>query len=355
MTSPSTLTLGAARASSIINIAGVCASGSQFVAQLNEATSRLMDYGEWWNTVVKARLCIQRNCVTWPRWVGTPLAVRLCNNAQPIQNRWYEFMPVTHTDCFYGTRNVGLWGSPHVMVETGQAPVFNNVACGSALPLRAYPRYQQDVGKTIKFFGVDSNGQEVLTQDLATGAWAAGESVVLAAGGTLTVNSYREVTRVIKEVTNGPVDVYQYDSTQVVPGDTTHQGLLDMAHYDPGETNPMYRFTTLRGGVCRSGGCCSTDGTRERKLELLAKLQFIPVVADDDVVQIDNIPALKLMVQAIRLEEAGDDDGANKKQAMAIRELNRQLRNKLPLDQIPIYVSGSGTALPVVHGIGQLM
>lgn len=350
MTSPSTLTLGAARASSIINIAGVCPTGSPFAAQLNEATSRLMDYGDWWATVVKARVCVQRNCITWPRWVGTVLAVNLCNHTRPIQNGWFEFMPVSRADCLCG----GRYQSNVTLVDDGLTPVFANVPCGSANKVKAYPRYQADVGKTITLYGIDENGQEVMTQDLVTGVWAPGEILTLAAGGTLSTKSYREVTRVTKEVTSGPVDVYQYDVSLVVPGDPTHQGLLDMAHYDPGETNPMYRHSTFRGGLCRTG-CCSSNGTTQRKVELLAKLQFIPVVADSDVVQIDNIPALKLMIQAIRLEEAGNDDEAGKKQLLAIKELNRQLRNKLPLDQIPIEVSGSGTALPAHHGIGQLL
>jgi hypothetical protein len=129
-----------------------------------------------------------------------------------------------------------------------------------------------------------------------------------------------------------------------------------MAHYEPGETDPMYRHSTIRGGCgARSARTCSSaDGSQTRKVEILAKLQFIPVVVDTDTVQIDNIAALKLMIQAIRLEEAGNDQEAAGKQILAIKELNRQLRNKLPLDQIPIDVACNGTALPRYHGIGQM-
>lgn len=344
MTSPSTLTLGAVKDSSILNVAGVCKTSPQFTQLLNEAVQRLMDYGEWWCTVVKARVCIQRNCITWPRWVGTELAMNLCGHNRKLQNGWYDFIPLSRSDCACS----GRWPSTIAAVDDGQMPVFANVPCGSANYLRAYPRIRADIGKTITFYGIDSNGQTLMTRDLNTGAWYEGETVTLAAGYVQTAAQFREVQRVQKDSTTGPVDVYQYDATNDV--------LLEMAHYDPGETNPMYRHATLRGGLCSSGACKAADGTIvPRTVEILAKLQFIPVSVDTDTVQIDCIPALKLMIQCIRTEESGDDDGAAKKQVMAIKELNRQLRNKLPLDQIPIHVSASGTALPELHHIGQVM
>lgn len=341
MTSPSTLTLGAAKAGSILNIAGVCATSPQFTGQLNEAVQRLMDAGDWWTTVVKARVCLSRNCVAWPRWVGTVLAVKYAGRVRPIQNHWYDFLPISAGEC-HSPRQ-----STVAFVDDGLTPVFNNVPCGSSNFIRAYPRHQADADKTITLFGIDANGQEVMTKD-SLGAWYQGEILTLGFPYVQSVAAFREVTRVIKDSTSGPLDVYQY-----VPATGL---LLDMAHYEPSETNPMYRHASLRGGYgCAGSNCgCASDGSTARTVEILAKLQFIPVVADTDTVQIDNIPAIKLMIQAIRLEEAGDDDGALKKQAMAIKELNRQLRNKLPLEQIPVEVSSSGTALPSLRGIGRI-
>lgn len=343
MTSPSTLTLAAVRASSVANIAGVCTTSSAFLGQLNEAVQRLMDAGEWWNTVVKARVCVQRNCIAWPRWVGTVLAVNICGHNRPIQNRWFEFMPISGADCMLS----GRWKSNVTLVDDGLTPVFNNIACGESHALRVYTRLQTDVGKTITFYGIDQNGQDVLTKD-ALGNWVQGETLTLAMPYVQTTTVFREVVRVTKDVTTGPIDVYQYDATQNL--------LLDMAHYEPGETNPMYRHSTIRGG-CGSystGAGCGTSSTTARRVEILAKLQFIPVVVDTDTVQIDNISALKLMIQAIRLEEAGNDQEAAGKQLLAIKELNRQLRNKLPLDQIPVEIAPMGTAIPRYHGIGQM-
>lgn len=343
MTSPSTLTLGKAKTSSILNIAGVCANDDQFTGQLNEAVESLVDAGEFWNTVVKARVCIRRNCITWPRWVGTVLAANLCNHNRPLANRWYDFLPISRSDCMCS----GRWPSSVAFVDDGMTPVFDNVPCGTANYIRVYPRFQADIGKTITFYGIDANGQELMTRDDSTGEWSQGETLVLASPYTQSEKTFREVTRVTKEVTTGPVDVYQYDST--------NQVLLDMAHYEASETDPMYRHTTIRGGVLGAGAgcaCTNSDGTSVRKVEALIKLQFIPVVVDSDTVQIDCIPALKLAIQGIRLAEAGDYDNATKTKLLAIKALNTQLRNKMPIDQIPIEVSSCGTALPALHGIG---
>jgi hypothetical protein len=343
MTSPSTLTFGAVKASSVVNISGVCAESGEFTGQLNEAVSRLMDAGDWWTTVVKARICIYQNCIAYPRWVGTVLATNICNQTRPIQNRWYSFMPISATDCLGRWK----WKSNVTFVDDGMTPVFNNVPCGSGNYIRFYARHRADIdeAKTVHLFGTDSNGQTVMTKD-ADGNWYEGEILVLADPYVQSQAQFREVERVIKDVTSGPIDGYQYDATQDV--------LLELAHYEPSETNPMYRHATISGGGCCSGAGTGCTTSETKKVEILSKLQFIPVVADTDVVQIDNIPAIKLMVQAIRLEEAGDDDGAAKKQVLAIKELNRQLRNKLPIDQIPIDVSSCGTALPRLHGIGMM-
>lgn len=345
MTSPSTLTLGQVKASSVLNIIGVCPTSPQFVDLVNEAVSRLMTYGDWWATTAKARVCVSRNCVAWPRWVGTILAINWGGHNRPIQNGWYDFIPVSSNDCLC----YGRWKSNLTIVDDGLTPVFNNVPCGSSNYIRAYTRLQADVGQTVHLFGIDENGQTVMSKD-ASDQWYEGEILTLATPYVQSAIKYREVTRVIKSETTGPIDLYQYDSSTDL--------LLDMAHYEPSETNPMYRHSTVRGGFYGSitGNCCtSSTGTTARKVEILAKVQHIPAIQDTDTIQIDNIPALKLMIQAVRLEEAGDDDGSMKKQTLAIKELNRQLRNKLPLDQIPIYWESNGTARPVLHGIGQIM
>lgn len=343
MITPSELTLRAAKDSSIQNIAGVCVDKPQFVQQLNESVGRLMSYGNWWNTVVKGRVCAYNNCISWPRFVGTLLATNLGGGNRPIFNKWYDFMPLTSADCVCTGRS---WPSNVAVVDDGVSPVFQNVPCGTSLSIQVYARVRADLGKTVTLYGLDEFGQEVMIRNANTGEWSQGETLAMASPLVQSSVKYREITRISKQVTAGPVDVYMFDV------DTNT--LLEMAHYEPNETEPRYRHTSLRGTSGLS--CCSTrDGTKARTITFLAKLRHIPVVADTDIVQIDNIPALKLMIQAIRLEESGNDQEAAAKQALAIKELNRALADKLPLNQIPIRVAPEGTAIPSHAGIGQIM
>lgn len=336
---PSSLTLSAVKESSILNIAGVCSSKAAFLNLVNEATERLMTFGSWYATTVKARICVSKNCISFPRWVGTLLATNIGGQNRPIANKWYEFMPLTAGDCASRSCQSNV-----TVIDDGISPVFANVPCGTPLFIRVYTRFNADIGKTVTIYGIDEYGQTLMTRDLL-GNWYEGETVTTVAGYVQTTKKFREVTRISKPLTTGVLDVYGYDADADV--------LYDMAHYEPSETEPRYRHTSIRGG--NGIGCCSTtDGSKARQIIFLAKLKFIPVVLDSDIVQIDNIAALKFMIQSIRSSENGDDDAALKKETLAIHELNRQLAEKMPLNQIPVEVAPFGTALPAHAGIGQI-
>jgi len=338
---PSSLTVAAVKASSIKNISGVCVSKPEFLTQLNECVSRLMSYGNFYATVIKGRVCVYLGCIAWPRWVGTILATNIRGNNRQIHNKWYDFMPLSASDCVQNR----CWNSNVTVVDDGITPVFQNIPCGVPSYIQAYARVRADLGKTVTIYGIDEYGQELMTRDAQSGEWSIGEVLTLQAPFIQSGKRLRELTRVSKEVTIGPVDLYGFDIDLNI--------LREMGHYEPTETEPRYRHTTVKGRM--GTNCCSTDGTTQPQIEFLAKLQFIPVTTDTDIVQIDNIEALKLMIQAGRLEEAGDDESAARKQALAIKELNRQLADKFPINQIPILIRPEGTAEPRFAGIGQMM
>lgn len=344
---PSSLTVTAVKQSSIKNITGVCVNNAEFMTMLNEAVSRLMTYGNWFSTVVKGRVCVYNMCITWPRWTGTVLSTNIRGRNVQIQNKWYDFMPLSAGDCTGLFRNgLGFCGSSNVTtVDDGITPVFQNVPCGTPSYIRAYARTQGDLGKTVTVYGTDEFGQELMVRDNQSGVWSIGEVLTLAPPFAQTSKKLRQVTRISKDITIAPVDVYGYDDTLDI--------LREMGHYEPSETEPRYRFTSVRGRAFAR--CCNGSGTLQQQIEFLAKMQHIPCVLDTDIVQIDNIEAIKLMISAGRLAEAGDDQGASVKQALAIKELNRQMNDKFPLNQIPILLRPEGTAEPRLAGIGQMM
>lgn len=343
---PSDLTLAAAKASPIINIAGVCATSPQFTGLINEATQRLLTYGNFWGSTVRGKICTYNQCIAWPRAIGTVLALNLNRHPRQIANHWYEFMPLSPSDChFYYGGCHGGWHSNASVIDDGMVPVFRNIPCGSALRLQTHTRLQADRGKTMTFYGIDDNGQEVMTKD-ALDNWVVGESVALDIPDVQTAKLYREITRITRDATTGPVDVYAINADGL---------LLDVAHFEPSETEPRYRHSRLGTGTCGSRSCCGGNTTLAPQVDFLAKLRFIPVVADSDIVQISNLTALKYMIQSIRTSEAGDEDTAMKLQAMAIKELNRELNDKLPLQQVPVALEAFGTAYPSMAGVGRMI
>jgi hypothetical protein len=73
-------------------------------------------------------------------------------------------------------------------------------------------------------------------------------------------------------------------------------------------------------------------------------LEFVKATRPDDLILIDNLDALALGMQSAKLADAYDSQGAETMMARAVHELNLDLRNKLPIDQIPVRFSPQGTA-----------
>lgn len=355
------ITFGDAKNSYLTDIASACSDTDQFASVVNEATQRLMERGNWWGTVQPLRLCSYGSCVTWPRAVGSVLATNLCGHSVPVQGNWYQWMPLNGGD-ITGRGGSGQWifegfgterrlmGRSSVVVENqGEIPVFNPIAC-TANYIRVFPRYQADItqGKKITFYGIDQNGQEVMQKD-ADGNWIPGQTLVLALPFAQTPMQFRQVTRVLKDITMGPVDCYQYDAVNNV--------LLDLAHYQSSETSPSYQHTVIKN-FFRGCHCNSQQNPgfapKARQITALVKLRFIPVVKDDDLVLIDNLGALKQMILAIKKENSGDAAGFSSFLQLSMNTLNVALREKIPLDQIPVNVMSMGTAIPSRAAIGRL-
>lgn len=223
------------------------------------------------------------------------------------------------------------------MVDGNTSPVFNQIQCSNGVYLRFYPSLLSDVGKTITYFGTDGNGQQV--RSLRGGIWQDGITLTLASPYVQSTDLVRHIDRIIKQVTNGPVHGYQVEPL-------TPNNLLELAHYEASETRPNYRTSKI------SGFRTCVDGSR--RIDAIVKLEFVAAVDDDDLVGIDNIDALGFAIQSIRDQDSGDVGKAQANFALAIRELNMELRNKMPDGQIPISISTQGTAHLSKQAIGYL-
>lgn len=320
------MTFGDIKTSSALNIAGVSPKSDEFRKLLNDSVQRLMRRGDWEGTIVPIYTCInQGKCVVWPRYVGQIRQLNYCHrNHVPIQNVWWDFLPYSR---HLGWRDHEWWGwmsGRASMVNQSRSPVFQDIQ-GDGRTIRAYPASASDVQKTITIFGTDNNGQRLMTQ--GAGPWSDGIKLTLQVPFVETPIFIRQIERVIKDQTTGPVRLYAFNSATSL--------LEDVAYYEPSETRPNYLRSRL-SLPCFGTTDCSGNPSTANGIIALVKLQFIPVFADTDLVLIDNLVAIKHMMQSIRSEESQDTEGAREFLVMAIDELNQELADVNPETQIPV-------------------
>jgi len=322
--------------STIKQIAGVCLDSQSFLDTVNEVQRRLMRRGNFFDIEQLIRLCVHDACITWPRYVGTVLGARLCDGSvAEIKNKWYSILG--------GARGLNEAGHGYdlVLEDSNPRPIYRQVRTGTVgKKIRYYIRYQNDVGKTIKIYGKQYGGQPLQELD-STGAYVDG--ITLTATSTTPAESdlyVTEITSVVREATQGMAFLYEYDD---VTG-----SLRDLAMYEPNETNPRYRSSVIRNFCC-APGCnetvtvSGTDYTRRQvHIEAIVKLEHFDVTNDNDFLLIDNFEAFKFGFQAVKLEEANDDERAEVKFLKAVRELNFEDRDKNPAAQTAVRMSVVG-------------
>ncbi|MFI5222668.1 MAG: hypothetical protein ACHQX3_00235, partial [Nitrospirales bacterium] len=290
----------------LADISGVCSGGEAFRNLLNQGTRKLMRRGSWFGTVQKIRNCIRNNCVVWPRQIGTVLATNICGIHVPQKDFWASFLPMQSGEWEAWGLSPDFRGVPcagNVRFENvGTTSVVAQPQCGVDAYIRSYPSTQADVGKKITWFGIDDNGQVIRT--VQDGVLQEGVVVTLALPFATTPFKIRRVDRAVKQVTQGVVRNYYYDGTN----------LWDCSVYDPNETSPSYNFSKFVG--CLRGGSCPTA------IDALVKLEYIPVVSNNDLVLIDNLDALQLMMFSIKNLTSKDIDAARQLELDAFREQN---------------------------------
>lgn len=330
------LTLKQAQSSRLADIAQACPTSADFISLVNEATEALLTRGDWAGTLVPIRVCVRNGCVTWPRYVGKVRRINGCGENIRIGNLWYEFIDHDRFNGWnhgwgnspFGFGGLGShgWRGNMGMINRGRYPTYNDIFPNVNRLVRAHCLVQEDIGKTLTIFGLDNNGQVLRTHDTVNNVWTDGITITLAVPFGSTSVYVSKIDRVIKDVTQGDVPLYAYDPVNNVEE--------DLAFYAPSETNPSYERDIIKTTI----NCCGNM----RSVEALVKLKFIPVSVPNDLILISNVRALKFAVQAIRLEEAGQNEAGAEKMALAVKELNLQLENEYPVDQTSVDTGFSG-------------
>ena len=314
----------------IKKICGVRTDSCEFLALVNEVEKSLMIRGGWFDLEQRIQFCLSSKNIVWPEFVGTVLAIRFCHGDLAVsRNGWYSFAPRAG----YGGRGFGggfngggyRYGYNHqddVVVENANSrPCYNDISGGNGKQVRYYITNADDIGKTITLYGKQFGGQPL--QERVNGSVVNGLTIAAANPFSSTTALVTEIQSIVREPTSGMAYLYEYDP---VCGT-----LRDIAAFRPGETHPRYRCSRIlnnREGARDSNGCCWT------RVEALIKLKFIELTNERDFIPVDNLRALKLGIQAVRLEEANEDQAAAEKWALAIHELNLESFDKSPDDQI---------------------
>lgn len=341
------LTLGQCRVSRQINaIAGVCSTSADFASLVNEAYQRAMRRGDWEGTLIPMQVCIRRGCVTWPRQVESIRAINICGCPVPISNNWYQFLPGNQRN-WWGTcrNNFSAFSDSH-MTQQLQVCSFEDIY-GAGRYVRFICEKREDFGKTVTIYGVNDATGLPLKQKVG-GVWIDGVTLTLKTGFVSTPVTVRRVSRIQKDVTQGIVFGYGYDAANDV--------MEPFGQYEPTETNPLYMRYKLTSPICtgRTGSSASPACAEHKSALALVKLSFVPAVADSDVVGIQNIDALKMLIQSIRFEEASDLNNKRQYELDAIRELNLDLNNIIPKEDMAVEVRAFGSALPTRAGVGMI-
>lgn len=329
------LTLRQAKDSRISEVSQCSPESPEFLSLLNEATRRLMARGDWPGVVVPIFVCVKNGCVVWPRYVGKIRKINRCHQEVKVGNLWWDYVDRRGEDynrlgfgSGTGIVNAGLNGcSQYRLSNQGWSATYSDIVNANRT-VRAYCMVPEDAGKTIQLFGLDGNGQALRTHNSVAGTWVEGITLRLAVPYVETPAYVSKIDRVIKDVTQGDVLLYAWDAVNSV--------LEGLASYDPGETVPSYE----RDQIFLGNLCC----TSSQSVSALVKLKYIPAKVDTDFVLISNVTALKFMVQAIKLEEAGDRQEARDCVADAVHELNLELNDEFPIEQTPVDTGFMGGA-----------
>lgn len=327
--------LSDAKTSSLKNIAGACVNSQDFIDVVNEAQRRLAKRGNWFDTEWVIRVCLHDRCVVWPRHVGTVLGVRWSNCCSDgfadMRDRWYSILGNTSTCNWGGDNYVVAMDSQSVPTIRGM-DLANNPLGGL---LRYYVVKRNDLGKKIRVYGKQYGGQPLQEKD-SNGDWIDGITIIAADPYGTHPARVSDITAITREATQGMAYLYEYN-------DTTTE-LRDLGAYEPSETNPRYRRTVFRN-LGAIPGTTDANGQCNRSVEALIKLEFIPAQNDNDFLMIDDLDALKLMIQAIKAEEGNDEKLAEIKIIKAVRELNFRDRDRRPGQQLVVRAEPVGNSL----------
>jgi hypothetical protein len=297
---------------------GLCSDNTEVIARINEAIMQLLLLEDWQLTVQRMKFHTHLGMITLPYFVDKIVACRFDDASGSAQvgtvwSKYYEFMeggPLTvEADCS-GLQNLIDWGD-------GWSTAFD-IDRASTVKLVAFSPATADALKVLRIRGVSKAGNELGAlglrgAELPINYWMAGvEGDVDMAGLIVSDDDVIEITQVIKPETVGYVSLYTIDPVT--------NAMTFLSKYHPSETNPGYHRYKIK----------NVDEDNGTDIPALVKVRYVPAVEDDDPLLVQNVPALKAMLQALSAKDAGNVALGREYATECLWLLGKQMANAEP-------------------------
>lgn len=317
--------------------AGSCTTAS-IDARIHEALERIMDSGEWECLRRFVRIAVCNRCFPLPFNVEKILWADVDGTPAKVFGTPYQFLSsgpgdLDHRCCGSGYKDIVdkgddwpvMYDIPHTFEFEGET------ITPEGMHLIAFSPEQADADTaTLRAYGWDINSREINTdtepgQLIPIHRWRGGNigRITGTIDGTwsndleTSASKFKEVGRVIKSATLGPITLYAVDKTTSV--------FYFLGEYHPTVTIPQFR----RYNVTNKNIGCRAD------VLALVKMRLVKMTRADDILPIDSLQALKLMCMAIRQENASDLQGAIAYEQDARRVLGEREKSRTMADGTP--------------------
>jgi hypothetical protein len=283
------LTVSSARSELLDIVVGGNESEQNFLPLLNQVQERYFTMGRWPGTQVAIDYSTNNGYITLPRFVGSILGGRMNDVPAPVFGRLHEFAlngPGDGHSTFTVKMFMDMGDGFCTMIDLPKP---------SKLKLLSSEDEHNNVG--IRVSSADTDGP----------IFSRPTKLKIQVGET-TSEVFSSVTRIVKPLTKGYLSLYAVDP------DTLVETLLSI--FEPGELNPSYRRYRILGIE------------PDKSITVLCKRQYVPSLADSDLVYPPVIGALKHGLIALNYENNGDMERASGSWAMGLQILQGALREE---------------------------
>ena len=261
------LTVSTARSELLDVVVGGNDTEQNFLPLLNQVQERYFSLGRWPGTQIALDYSAHNGYITLPRFAGAILGGRLNDVPAPVFGRLHEF-------ALNGPADGNATYTVKMFMDMGDNfCTMIDLPKPSKLKLVSSEEEHNNVG--IKLSSADNEGP----------VFSRPTSVKLLVDET-TTEVFSSITRIVKPLTKGYLSLYAVDP------DTLVETLLSI--YEPGELNPSYRRYRILGIE------------PSKSITVLCKRQYVPALADSDLVYPPVIGALKHGLIALNFENNVD-------------------------------------------------